>query len=107
MYFSRNNENKQQRVLQSRVSAGTIGETSSSRGKEIALIDMSILHLDMSILHLQWHQLAVLSDLILLQLLNDLMFHLLTNKNLMKCIKMKYMGALSAGRTKSVTCGRD
>lgn len=100
MYFSRNNKNKQQRLLQSRVSAGTIGETSSSRGKEIALIDISILHL-------QWHQLAVLSNLILLQLLTDLMFHLLTNKNLTKCIKMKYMEALGAGRTKSVTCGRD
>lgn len=41
MYFSRNNKNKQQRVLQSRVSAGTIGETNSSRGKEIALTDIS------------------------------------------------------------------
>lgn len=86
-------------MLESRVSAGTIGETSSSRGKEIALIDISILHQ-------QWHQLATLSDLILLQLLTDLMFHFLTNKNLMKCIKMKYMEALGAGKTKSVTCGR-
>lgn len=42
MYFSRNNKNKQQRVLQSRVPAGTVGEITSSRGKEIALIYISV-----------------------------------------------------------------
>lgn len=93
-----------QRVLQSRVSAGTIGGTSSIRGKEIALIDMSIRGGFAPAMGPHWQFLVISSSL---QLLTDLMFHLLTNKKLMKCIQMKYMEALASGRTKSVTCGRD